>query len=188
MGGIATARAVGASGLMTAMVVSLLALAPSATARQVESGEFQDSFSMEVEDFCDQPGLTVSETLTFEGRYRITARKPGTVPYYMERVRFSQTDVNADGDSVTAVFGVTDKDLKITENGDGTATVLVLETGSSSLYDDATGKAIARNPGQVRFELLVDLSGTEEDQFLGSVKESTGRTDDYCAAALEVLG
>ena len=48
------------------------------------------------------------------------------------------------------------------------------------------GKAIARNPGQTRLELLFDVDGT----FLGVVrviKESTGRTEDFCEAAVPVL-
>jgi hypothetical protein len=53
------------------------------------------------------------------------------------------------------------------------------------------GKALARNPGQVRFELLVDHGGTptdpSDDEFLGLVKGSTGRTDDFCAAVVPVL-
>jgi hypothetical protein len=56
------------------------------------------------------------------------------------------------------------------------------------------GKAIARNPGQVRVELLVDNGGTPTDpsddgelEFVRVVKESTGRTEDFCAAAVPVL-
>ncbi|MBA3718709.1 MAG: hypothetical protein H0W95_00215 [Nocardioidaceae bacterium] len=77
---------------------------------------------------------------------------------------------------------------------DGTSTILVLATGNSLLYG-STGKAVARNPGQVRFEILVDNGGTPQDpfddeflEFLGVVKESTGRSDDYCAATVEAIG
>ena len=55
------------------------------------------------------------------------------------------------------------------------------------------GKAIARNPGQVRYELLVDHGGTpndpSDDVELGStdVKESTGRSDDFCEAMVAAL-
>ena len=56
------------------------------------------------------------------------------------------------------------------------------------------GKAIARNPGQIRFEVLVDHAGTpadpSDDVFLadlGLVKGSTGRSDDFCAAAVPAL-
>jgi hypothetical protein len=94
---------------------------------------------------------------------------------------------------VTAVLIGNDKDLRVTDNGDGTLTVLVVATGNAVVYRE-DGKAIARNPGQTRFEILVDHGGTPTDPsddeflaFLGIVKESTGRTDDFCAAVVPAL-
>jgi hypothetical protein len=81
----------------------------------------------------------------------------------------------------------------VTDNGDGTLTLLILSTFNSVLYGP-DGKAIARDPGQARFEVLIDHGGTPTDpsddeffEFLGLVKESTGRTDDFCAAVVPVL-
>ena len=69
----------------------------------------------------------------------------------------------------------------------------ILATGNATLYC-ADGKAIARNPGQVRFAILVDHGGTptdpSDDEFiedLGQLKGSTGRSDDFCTAALAAL-
>jgi hypothetical protein len=83
--------------------------------------------------------------------------------------------------------------LRITDNGDGTITILVLATGNAVLYGE-DGKALARNPGQIRFEILIDTAGTPSDPsddeflaFLGVVKGSTGRSDDFCAAAVPAL-
>ena len=94
---------------------------------------------------------------------------------------------------VTEVSRVMEKDLRVTDSGDGTWTILVFATGSSSVYD-ATGKAIARNPGQFRYEILVDHGGTPSDpsddkflEFLGVVKESNGRTDHFCAAVVPAI-
>jgi hypothetical protein len=60
---------------------------------------------------------------------------------------------------------------------------------------DRTAKAIVRNPGQIRFEVLIDHGGTPtdplDDEFvadLGVVKGSTGRSDDFCAAPVTALG
>ena len=85
------------------------------------------------------------------------------------------------------------KDLKVTDNGDGTLTILFLATGNEVIYG-ADGKAIFRNPGQSRFEFLIDHSGTPTDpsgdEFiadLGRVKGSTGRTDDFCVAVVPAL-
>jgi hypothetical protein len=65
----------------------------------------------------------------------------------------------ATGEFVTDFSKTLEKDLRITDNGDGTLTILVLATGNAVVYDE-NGKAIARNPGQVRFELLIDHGGT----------------------------
>ena len=99
----------------------------------------------------------------------------------------------ANGKSVNDVSHFIDKDLRVTDNGDGTLTVLILTTGSLTLYDES-GKAIARNPGQIRYEILVDHGGTPADPFddvfladLGLVKGSTGRSDDFCTAAVRAL-
>ena len=96
----------------------------------------------------------------------------------------------ANGKSVTSSAKFIDKDLRVTDNGDGTLTLLILTTGNAVLYGP-DGKVIARNPGQERVEILVSDGGTPTDpsddeflEFLGVVKESTGRSDDFCAAAV----
>ena len=83
--------------------------------------------------------------------------------------------------------------MDATDNGDGSSTVLFMATGNSVTYGP-DGKAIARNPGQIRFELLIDHNGTPTDRsdveiigFVRVVWESTGRTDDFCAAAVPAL-
>ena len=92
----------------------------------------------------------------------------------------------ANGKTVTLTTRVVNKDLRVTDNGDGTLTILVLATGNDVLYGP-DGKAIGRNPGQIRFEILIDHAGTpadpSDDVFLadlGVVKGSTGRSDDFC--------
>ena len=80
----------------------------------------------------------------------------------------------------------------MTDNGDGTLTILFLEAGSAAVYGP-DGKAIARGAGQERVELLVDNGGTPTDPFDDEVLEEslvkgpTGRADDFCAAVVPVL-
>ena len=96
------------------------------------------------------------------------------------------------GKTVTLVNRANGKDLKLTDNGDGTLTAVTFGTGNTVLYGP-DGKAIARNPGQSRFELLIDQRGTptdpSDDELISIelVKGSTGRSDDICAAAIEAL-
>ena len=94
---------------------------------------------------------------------------------------------------MTSISTFIDKDLRVTDNGDGTLTILILATGNTVHYGE-DGKAIAWNPGQQRIEILVDHGGTPTDpsddeflEFLGVVKESTGRSDDFCEAAVPIL-
>jgi hypothetical protein len=128
---------------------------------------------------------------TIDGRFAIRSRGRDQMAYYQEHSTITEVINNvATGEQVTRVERVLDKDLRVTNNGDGTLTILVLATGNSTVYDES-GKAIARNPGQVRYEILIDHGGTPSDptddeflEFLGVVKESTGRTDDFCAAVV----
>ncbi len=177
------------------LVAGSLSFAPEAVARPIDQGTFHDEFTDEFDDFCGVEGLHVTADVSIDGRFLMNIRKPGTAPYYQERITITEVDTNDDGDSVTSVTGVLQRDLKITDNGDGTVTILVLATGPANMYDNSTGKAIARDPGQIRFEILIDLNGTptnpDDDEFiafLGQVKGSTGRSDDYCEGALSVLG
>ena len=173
---------------------SSLSVAGLAQARPLEKGTFHGEFNDVTAGFCGAEGLTVQSDFVVDGRFLVNARGRDGLPYYMENVQFTRVDTNlANGKFVTSRSTVTEKDLKVIDNGDGTLTILVLATGNAVLYG-MDGKALARNPGQVRYELLVDHNGTPTDpaddellEFLGFVKESTGRSDDFCAAAVAAL-
>jgi hypothetical protein len=174
--------------------VASAAFVTAAVARPLEHGTFHDKFSHVAHNYCGKAGLTVAERGVVDGRFLVNVRKPGSAPHSLERIKVIEVDSNAAGESITAVSGSLTNELKITHNGDGTLTVLALETGPTTVYDNSTGKAIARNPGQVRFAVLFDQNGTpadrDDDRFLDikQLKGSTGRNDDLCAAALDVLG
>ena len=93
-------------------------------------------------------------------RYSLNPHGPDGLGYGHANVRFTNVLTNvANDNTATSVGKVVDKDLRVTDNGDGTLTILVLTTGPAAAYGP-DGKAIARNPGQARFELLVDHGGT----------------------------
>lgn len=182
-----------AIGIAIGLTVTALGAAP-AGAKPIDRGPIFEEFSETLTNFCDVPGLTIEVDSVVEGRFVFNARKPGTAPYYLETVSVERVYRNAEGDFVTETVRAVEKDLKITDNGDGTLTILVLVTGNAFVAG-ADGKVIARNPGQVRFELLIDHNDTLDDpfddvflEFLGQVKGSTGRTDDFCAAVVPILG
>jgi hypothetical protein len=145
------------------------------------------------EDFCDVAGLTVQFDSTLELRVMENTHGPDGLVYIQDHARISSVYTNlANGNTVTEIVTGMSRDLRVTDNDDGTLTILVLSTGNVVVYGP-DGKAIARNPGQVRFEIVVDDGGTptdpSDDEFLDFrlVKESTGRTDDFCAAVVPVL-
>ena len=139
-------------------------------------------------------GLDVELTFVLDVRVHVVPHGSDRLDYFLQHGRRSEVLTNlANGVSVTSLTIVTEKDLRVTDNGDGTLTILILATGNAILYGE-DGKAIARNPGQVRFEILVDHGGTPTDpsddeflEFLGEVKGSTGRSDDFCEAAVPAL-
>jgi hypothetical protein len=169
-------------------------LAAPASAKVIvrETTHEEDTFVLN--NFCDVQGLTVEDAFVGDFRLRAVPHGRDRLAYFLEHGKVTQVFTNpATEKSVTAVARFTEKDLRVTDNGDGTLTILVLSTGNGVVYG-ADGKAIARNPGQVRFEILVDHNGTpadpSDDEFLadlGEVKGPTGRTDDFCAAVVPAL-
>ena len=145
------------------------------------------------QDFCGVDGLTVSFAIHRVGKVHAVPHGRDGLVYFGFNLKVTEVVTNLEnGNSVNSFATIRDKDQRITDNGDGTLTVLVLATGNSVLYGE-DGKAIARNPGQIRYELLIHHGGTPTDpsddeiEFLREVRGSTGRNDDYCAAALPIL-
>lgn len=167
-------------------VAASAVLVGHASARVIEQERFHDEGTFVIEDFCGVAGLTVSDEFVFEGMFSIVQRGPHGLEYFAERGKENEVLTNlANGETVTLVNTFAGKDLKLTDNGDGTLTAITFGTGNTVLYG-ADGKALARNPGQSRFELLIDLSDGElisTELILGS----TGRNDDICAAAVAAL-
>lgn len=180
--------------LVVAAATATVIVASAANAGQSFHETFHNETTRIENNFCGVPGLTVEFTRVTDGRIHVVPHGRDGLAYFSFHIKGTDVVTNLANDkTVTATSTVTDKDLRVTDNGDGTLTILVLTTGNAVLYDE-DGKAIARNPGQERIEILVDHAGTPTDpsddtflEFLGVVKESTGRTDDYCAAAVPAL-
>ena len=168
--------------------------AGAATAKPIESGSFHDEFSETVTDFCDVSGLTVDIDSVADGTFRIGSKGKSGLPYYTEHVDFTQVFTNvANEQFATTKESVTAKDLRVTDNGDGTSTIVAFATGNATIYN-SSGKAIGRNPGQFRSVILIDNGNTptdpSDDEFIEQlevIKESTGRTDDFCEAIVPAL-
>lgn len=170
---------------------TVIAVAP-ASAQKLFSETFVDEFAFVDDDFCGA-GLTVEVEGTTHGKVAVHLRRG--LPYFRGLFLNEVTYTNpATGLSVTETVNTLERDLDVTDNGDGTFTILVMGTGNATVLD-GSGKAIARNPGQLRWEILVSDAGTPDDfsddefvEFLGVVRESTGRNDDFCEAVVPALG
>jgi hypothetical protein len=175
-------------------VATVAAAGGPATAKPIDSGTIHEEYSFAVTGFCGVDGLDLEIEGVNDFRFRLGSRGAAQLPYFLEQVTVHQTLTNPDNDRfVTYSSRGIGKDLKVTDNGDGTSTILALATGNETWYG-MDGKAIARNPGQGRWEILIDNNGTPQDptddeflEFLGDVKGSTGRTDDACAAMVAEL-
>ena len=183
------------SALLVFVAAAAITLAATASAGGQLFRELIDEEESVVEvDFCGIEGLTVEFATHRVGVEHAVPHGPDGLVYFGFNLKVTEVVTNlANGNSVTSFATVRDKDQRVTDNGDGTLTILVLTTGNAVLYGE-DGKVIARNPGQVRFELLIDHGGTPTDprddeflEFLGVVKESTGRSDDFCEAAVPIL-
>jgi hypothetical protein len=181
---------------LVAMIVFLATsavLADAASADRSFHERFQVEDSFEFENLCGVDGLHVLEEWVTDVRVTEVRRGRDAVPYHAEHFTERAVFTNLDnGQSVTAVRRSTVKDLKVIDNGNGTLTILLMGTGTETIFG-ADGKAIFRNPGQSRLELLFDHGGTptdlSDDVFISGevVKASTGRNDDFCGAIVPAL-
>jgi hypothetical protein len=167
------------------------ALASTAGAGAPDRFTIHDEYAFEVEDFCDEAGLTVAIAGVVDIDTKVMQRGRDGFDYFAEHGRQTET-LTANGRTLRSVANVNEKDLRVTDNGDGTLTVLIVATGNAVLYG-TNGKAIARNPGQTRLELVFDVNGTPDDPYddvelsREVVKGSTGRSDDFCEAVVAAL-
>jgi hypothetical protein len=174
-------------------VTASAVLAGQASARLISHESFHDERTSVVKKFCGVAHLTVSVASVIDGRMSAVSHGPDGLVYSLNNVKESGTVTNlADGNFVTFAGTDSGKDLKVTDNGDGTLTILTRSVGNDVWYGP-DGTVIARNPGQSRFELLVDDGGTptdpSDDEVISAerVKGSTGRNDDFCAAMVAEL-
>ena len=180
--------------VMACCVAASAVLVGHASAGKAFHERFIVEDSFEFENFCGVEGMGVLETWVAEVRVTAVPHGPDGLVYIGEHYKENGIFTNlANGKTVTRVITGNSKALKVTDNGDGTLTILFLGTGNEVVYG-ADGKAIARNPCQSRFEVLIDHGGTptdpSDDEFIGEptlVKGSTGRTDDFCAVVVPAL-
>lgn len=177
--------------LIAALATSLLiggspasAVAPTRITEPID-------FSFTEDDFCDVAGLSVHAVWVGEERVQVAQRRGQT--YFSAHLRLERTLTNtATGATITTRDVSSFRDLHVTDNGDGTLTVVNFGTGFFMVYD-SDGRIIGKNTGQSRFETTIDLNGTPDDFDDDSVISdelilgSTGTNDDFCQVAVDAL-
>jgi hypothetical protein len=100
--------------------------------------------------------LDVDSEATIDGRYQVNDCGPGGLDFFLERTTVVNVFTDQTGQHATDIRPNTvSKDFKLTDNGDGTITILLLLTGGGRTYGHE-GDQIAKNSGQVRFEIVYD--------------------------------
>jgi hypothetical protein len=169
--------------LLAAGLVSAVAAPATAAPPERFPLDFSDSGSST--DFCEA-GLTVQPTFTYEQTGTGTVRERNGEFYFQGHTRIEQT-FTYDGSTVTVLSPhLLEKDLSVTDNGDGTWTIIVLFTGPERTVDDSGG-ILAKNDGQLRQRWIYD-SAVDDIVSRETILGSTGTNDDFCAAVLENWG
>ena len=187
------AQTVGAAVLAGLMVPAITVNGAAAAPNKWEPYQFPYGPQV-TKNFCGVTGLTIQQQGVATGRDRTITHGPDGLPYYFVQERYTDTWTNLKtGETMTTVGAYRGHSLKVTDNGDGTLTVLVQNTGNDKSYD-ADGDLVGHGAGVFRFELLFDHAGTptnpDDDELiahLGGVK-SAGREDDFCDTIVGTLG
>jgi hypothetical protein len=178
-------------------VMALISSAGLAAAKPIEQEHFHDSGSEVLEDFCGD--LTVRHDFEVDGYFSAKSHGPDGLIYFADRVRATDSWTNlANEMTFTVAIAGQQKDLLVTDNGDGTLTILVLVAGRSFAYGP-DGTRLFLDAGTFRFSFVVDHGGTptdpsDDEEIEGSfesVKEA-GRADtagrDFCEDIHEFIG
>jgi len=179
-----------ASGLAAAVVLSVPV---AAGAKPLEHDHFHD----EVHETIVDCGLTLRFDRVLDGQFLFNPHGPDGLAYGAEHVRGTDTFTNlTNGHTMAVTYSFSSKDLRVTDNGDGTLTILSQGAGNF-VSSGSHSSVVLRSTGIQRVEVLIDHAGTPTDpsddeflEFLGVVKEQTGRNDlgDFCEDFLLITG
>jgi hypothetical protein len=188
------ATAVAAATFAAALIPSVVGVAAaSASPAPWETVHEVYDPPLTIENFCGVEGLTVVASGSIDFRHRTTTRGADNLPYYTEHIT-SFVDIftnEATGAFVTTTGTYTFSAVRVTDNGDGTLTIIYQYTVNTSTSDDE-GQVVAQDTGIYRYVSLVDDNGTPSDpnddtELESSNLMSTGLEADSCATIVAAL-
>jgi hypothetical protein len=173
---------------LTALLVAATGFAGAgpASAAPLDRGRFVDHIDEEF-DCSGTPTTNVGDVTV---AFTVVQRRGA--PYYRESVEGHQVFTNLDtGGTYSTSYTANGRDMSITDNGDGTVTIVSQVSGVSRWYD-TDGTLVLMDSGVFRFSVVIDLNGTpdnpdddvEVDGSFDLFVPRTGRTDtdgrDFC--------
>lgn len=186
-----------AGGILALVASAATVLVAGAHAGKLFSAPIDETDSHIEEDFCGVEGLTVGFATHTVGRVQAVPHGRDQLPYFGFNLKVTDVITNlANGSDVVAESTIRDKDLRVTDNGDGTLTIVGQGVGNF-VVSGSDSPVVLRDTGMTRVEVLIDNAGTPTDpfddeflEFVGIVKESTGRNDlgDFCDDLLMIAG
>jgi hypothetical protein len=152
------------------------------------------SYGPEVtEDFCGVSGLDVEQQgEVTAGLSRTTTKGPGGLGYWFDWETYSETWTNlANGRYVTVAGSFRGGEHSVTDNGDGTVTAVIQNTGTNGVYDQA-GHLLAMRAGLFRITVVFDDGGTpgdasDDSPLSFSNPTSRGLVYDLCDVAIPAI-
>jgi hypothetical protein len=178
---------------VSAMTLTLTAGPASAAVLEREHIVYEDHVEVE----CD--GLMFSEAVTGTLNLLVVERGRSGLPHFSGTFHETSVFTNPEtGRTYTGTFNGVDRDRSVTDNGDGTLSIVIQGSGAWAWYD-ADGKLLFHDTGTSVYEIRVDHNGTPSDPgddgpgvFVGDLKELTGRTDtygrDFCRDLIDATG
>jgi hypothetical protein len=159
-------------------LLGVVASVAPAEARVISNEPFHQVFSVVDDQIC--PGLTLRIDFDIEGRRIVNTHGRDRLVYFIRTEHGTVSFTNlANDETVIQKRRTIFHDLKVTDNGDGTVTVVQADTGITG----STGKLGAKRTGTLRFEFVYNASGTSTDRSdedivrEAVVKENTGQSD-----------
>lgn len=141
-------------------VIALVAAAPVG-AGQFEKGHFHDAGEEVFEDFCGFD--EVVHTFDVSGSFTGISHQPDGIVRFRESVHGTESFINPEtGRAYTRTFTFNGRDKSVTDNGDGTLTIIFQGSGTDK-WHDGDGNLVLRGSGMFRDELRVDHNGTPSD-------------------------
>jgi len=143
-----------------AAAITLVAPAAPASAKTFDVARFVDQHSQRLTD-C--PRIRGRIDVDFRVYLRAVARHRAKIVYYTEHDRGTRTITNlATGKAVREIYSEANKDQQITDNMDGTFTLIQKITGTFRTYGP-DNKLILHEAGTLIYRLTLDNNGTPQD-------------------------